>query len=59
MDAEKAVLERYSQASNTREAELCCPINYDPQYLKVIPEEILERDYGCGDPSQFLKADLH
>jgi len=24
------------------------------QYLKVLPQEILERDYGCGDPSRYV-----
>ena len=23
-------------------------------YLKVIPQEVIERDYGCGDPSRYL-----
>jgi ubiquinone/menaquinone biosynthesis C-methylase UbiE len=35
---------------------LCCPIEYDRQYLAVIPPEVLERDYGCGDPSKHLRA---
>jgi len=35
---------------------LCCPIDYDAQFLKAIPQEILEKDYGCGDPSRFVKA---
>jgi tRNA A58 N-methylase Trm61 len=26
------------------------PVSYDRALLKVIPAEILERDYGCGDP---------
>jgi arsenite methyltransferase len=30
---------------------LCCPVEYHQRYLEVIPAEILERDYGCGDPS--------
>ena len=54
MNPEQAVRERYSQAAAAREQALCCPVDYDPQYLEVIPEEILERDYGCGDPSKHL-----
>jgi ubiquinone/menaquinone biosynthesis C-methylase UbiE len=50
-----AVRERYSAASHEAEVALCCPIDYDPQYLSVLPEEILERDYGCGDPSKYCK----
>ena len=34
---------------------MCCPINYDPQYLKIIPAEVIEKDYGCGDPSRYLQ----
>ena len=52
---EKVVKDRYSLGAKTRVAELCCPTDYDPRYLEVIPEEVLERDYGCGDPSQYLK----
>lgn len=55
IDVEQAVIGRYSQAAQQQEAALCCPINYDPKYLKVIPDEIIERDYGCGDPSAFLR----
>lgn len=55
LDVEDAVKERYAAASQAAEAALCCPIDYDPKYLKVLPEEILERDYGCGDPSRFVK----
>jgi SAM-dependent methyltransferase len=29
-------------------------VSYDPQYLKVIPTEVIEKDYGCGDPSKHL-----
>ncbi len=51
---EAAVLERYSAGARRREAELCCPARYDPQYLEAIPEEIRELDYGCGDPSIYI-----
>ena len=53
--AEVAVKERYGQAAQAQEAALCCPVDYDPKYLEVIPKEVIERDYGCGDPSQHLK----
>ena len=51
---ESAVRERYSAAAGAREAALCCPIDYRGEYLEILPAEILERDYGCGDPSQQL-----
>jgi arsenite methyltransferase len=55
MNVESAVKSRYSDAAQKREEALCCPIEYDRQYLKVIPQEIIDRDYGCGDPSKFLR----
>lgn len=54
--AEKAVRERYAEAAQKRENALCCPVEYNKEYLKILPQEILERDYGCGDPSQFVRA---
>ncbi len=54
--AERAVRERYSQAAQKRETALCCPVEYNKEYLKILPQEILERDYGCGDPSQFVRT---
>lgn len=56
IDAETAVKERYGAAALAQEPQLCCPVDYDPQYLKIIPDEVIERDYGCGDPSKHLKA---
>ena len=53
---ESAVRERYSEAANAPEAALCCPVEYNPQYLQIIPDEIIEKDYGCGDPSQHVGA---
>jgi len=55
LDQEKAVLDRYSDAALAREGELCCPVEYNTAYLDAIPSEVLERDYGCGDPSAHLK----
>lgn len=39
-----------------KEDALCCPVEYDPKFLDVLPIEIIERDYGCGDPSRFVNA---
>jgi arsenite methyltransferase len=52
---EDVVRERYAAGAQAAEAALCCPIDYDPKYLSVLPEEVLERDYGCGDPSAFVE----
>jgi arsenite methyltransferase len=52
---DEAVRARYAAAAASREAALCCPVEYDPRYLAVIPPEVLERDYGCGDPSRWVR----
>ncbi|HKT11362.1 MAG TPA: methyltransferase domain-containing protein [Terriglobia bacterium] len=53
---EEAVRDRYSRGAVTVEPNLCCPTDYDPKLLELIPQEVLERDYGCGDPTRFLQA---
>ncbi len=54
---EAAVRRRYANASTEHEACLCVPSQgYDPELLRVIPQEIIERDYGCGDPSRWVEA---
>jgi SAM-dependent methyltransferase len=55
MSAENAVRDRYANAAQAKEDSLCCAVDYDAQYLKAIPEEVIERDYGCGDPSRYLR----
>lgn len=55
MKTEQAVKERYAAASRAQEPALCCPVEYDPCYLKPIPAEVIERDYGCGDPSKHVR----
>lgn len=53
---EAAVMERYGRAADEVESCLCLPVGYDPALLKVIPDEIIARDYGCGDPSRHVGA---
>ena len=53
---ESAVRERYDAGAKHTEVALCCPVRYDPKYLEAIPAEVLERDYGCGDPTRHLRA---
>src|SRR5438128_3675425 len=52
---ETIVRQRYAAGAKERAGKLCCPINYEPAYLSVIPQEVIERDYGCGDPSRYLR----
>jgi len=55
LDVERAVLDRYTKGARRREDSLCCPVDYDPRYLDAIPADVLERDYGCGDPSRYAR----
>jgi ubiquinone/menaquinone biosynthesis C-methylase UbiE len=55
-DYEAAVLERYGNAAREVETCLCLPVSYDRTLLRVIPKEIIEKDYGCGDPSRYIRA---
>jgi len=49
-----AVRQRYAAASEVREKALCCPVEYNQKYLEIIPTEVMEKDYGCGDPSRYV-----
>ncbi len=55
INAESEVRKRYAAGAQAAEAKLCCPVDYNAEYLKVIPQEVIERDYGCGDPSKYLR----
>ena len=57
MNQENAVLERYSEGANERQEALCCPVDYQTELLKILPNEIIEKDYGCGDPSRYVRED--
>jgi len=53
-DVEQAVRARYTAAAK-EPAGLCCPSTNDPRLLALVPGEILERDYGCGDPTKHVR----
>ena len=55
LNVEEAVTRRYSEGAMAATPDLCCPTSYDPKLLAAIPEEVLEKDYGCGDPTAYLK----
>jgi ubiquinone/menaquinone biosynthesis C-methylase UbiE len=55
MNIESSVRKRYSQGALEIQAALCCPVSYDSSLLAALPEEILEKDYGCGDPSRYVQ----
>ena len=56
MNVEAAVLNRYSEGAREKQATLCCPVDYNNRLLEILPEEIIEKDYGCGDPSSYVRA---
>ncbi len=53
-DIETAVLERYEAGARQHQPSLCCPTEYDQNYLEILPEEIIAKDYGCGDPTRYV-----
>jgi arsenite methyltransferase len=53
---ETVVRQRYAAGAKERADKLCCPVDYNFDYLKAIPQEVIERDYGCGDPSRYLRG---
>ncbi|MEB3165536.1 MAG: methyltransferase domain-containing protein [Cyanobacteriota bacterium] len=55
IDHSAAVQARYGAAAQEQEACLCCAVSYDPSLLEVIPVEVVERDYGCGDPTRWVR----
>lgn len=57
MTVETGVLERYSEGADKVQPDLCCPVDYDQGLLQLLPNEIIEKDYGCGDPSCYVKKD--
>lgn len=56
MNAHASVIDRYSEAAKAREEALCCPVDYDRSLLEMLPQEIIDKDYGCGDPSRYVQS---
>lgn len=56
MNIDGAVLDRYTTGARARQDALCCPVDYDTSLLAILPKEIIERDYGCGDPSRYVRT---
>lgn len=55
-DIELTVLERYQVGAQQPQPSLCCPTSYDQPYLNLLPAEIIAKDYGCGDPTRYVKT---
>lgn len=52
---ESSVSERYAEGAREVQTSLCCPVDYDAELLKILPQEIIDKDYGCGDPSRYVR----
>ena len=55
LDHKYAIQERYGSAALEKESCLCTPVGFNPVLLEAIPVEVIERDYGCGDPTKYVK----
>ena len=55
MNTELNVSERYAEGAKEVEPSLCCPVEYDAGLLELLPREIIDKDYGCGDPSRYVE----
>lgn len=40
----------YGKAAIEPQKELCCPVKYDDHEVGHIPQEVIDRFYGCGSP---------
>ena len=55
MDMKDSVVERYTEGAEAVQPALCCPVDYDATLLAMLPKEVIEKDYGCGDPSRYVQ----
>lgn len=46
----KSVRDFYGKAAEAPQEELCCPTKSDPQDTSHIPQDVIDRFYGCGSP---------
>ena len=53
VNQEASVYKRYAEAAQAMQPALCCAVDYPADFLSVIPQEVLEKDYGCGDPTRY------
>src|SRR3990170_1352411 len=46
----EAVRQFYGRAAEEPQKELCCPTSYPTDDVSHIPQEVIDRFYGCGSP---------
>lgn len=54
-DHSAAVDARYGAAAQEQEPCLCTAVPFEPSLLEAIPRDVIERDYGCGDPTRWVQ----
>ncbi len=52
----KAVQKFYGKAAEKPQEELCCPVKYDDSDISHIPQEVIDRFYGCGSPISMARV---
>ena len=55
LNHKEAIQKRYGFAAIEKESCLCTPVSFDQKYLKAIPIEVIDKDYGCGDPTKWVR----
>ncbi|GJQ60576.1 MAG: methyltransferase domain-containing protein [Candidatus Scalindua sp. AMX11] len=50
------VREFYGNAAETPQEDLCCPTKNSQEDTSHIPQEVLDRFYGCGSPTTIAKV---
>ena len=55
LNHKEAIQKRYGAAAIEKESCLCTPVSFNPKYLEAIPKAVIEKDYGCGDPTKWVK----
>lgn len=46
----ESVQEFYGKAADVPKNDLCCPTSYPTEDIEHIPQQVLDRYYGCGSP---------
>lgn len=55
-DIENVVQKKYQVAALEVSLGLCFPAEYNSSDLEKLPKEIIEKDYGCGDPTRYVSS---
>lgn len=59
MDKSREVVRRfYGEAADEPQEELCCPTSYPSEDISHIPQEVIDRFYGCGSPVSIAGIEL-